>query len=99
MTKIRMWDNIPGPTEGAEPSLEYYAPDPSSAKDAAVVIFPGGAYTHLAEHEGKGYADFLAAAGYHAFVCKYSQEMTVPNEIEDAKHVYAYVRDLRFLII
>ena len=25
------------------------------------------------------------------------QEMTVPNEIEDAKHVYAYVRDLRYI--
>ena len=25
------------------------------------------------------------------------QEMTVPNEIEDAKHVYEYVRDLRYV--
>ena len=94
MTPIKMWDKIPGPTEGAEPSLEYYAPDPSAAKDAAVVIFPGGAYTHLAEHEGKGYAEFLAAAGYHAFVCKYRVNMgpLFPWPLTDARRSVRIVR-------
>ena len=55
MKEIKMWDVIPGPSNGSQPALEYYEPA-SPAKDAAVVIFPGGAYTHLAPHEGKGYA-------------------------------------------
>ena len=52
MKTIPMWKEIPGPTNGVQPALEYYAPT-APAKDTAVVIFPGGAYTHLAPHEGK----------------------------------------------
>ncbi len=74
MISIRMWDEVPGPRYGDLPRLTYYAPAACGGgepKDAAVVIFPGGAYTHLAPHEGQGYAELLAAAGYHAFVCEY----------------------------
>lgn len=93
MTEIKMWEKIPGPTNGVQPALEYYAPA-SPAKDAAVVIFPGGAYTHLAPHEGKGYAEFLAAAGYHAFVCEYRVEMKElwPWPLADARRAVRLVR-------
>ena len=36
MKTIPMWETIPGPTNGVQPALEYYAPA-SPAKDAAVV--------------------------------------------------------------
>ncbi len=93
MTEIRMWENIPGPTNGVQPALEYYAPT-APAKDAAVVILPGGAYTHLAPHEGKGYAEYLAAAGYHAFVCEYRVEMKqlFPWPLVDARRAIRLVR-------
>ena len=93
MKEIKMWDAIPGPTNGPQPALEYYEPA-SPARDAAVVIFPGGGYTHLAPHEGKGYAEFLAAAGYHAFVCEYRIDMKAlfPWPLTDARRAVRLVR-------
>ena len=46
----------------------YWAAKPTGA---AMVICPGGGYGGLAPHEGKGYADWLAAKGIHCFVLKY----------------------------
>ena len=93
MKEIRMWEKIPGPTNGVQPVLEYYEPA-SPARDAAVVIFPGGGYTHLAPHEGKGYAEFLAAAGYHAFVCEYriDRKELFPWPLTDARRAVRLVR-------
>ena len=93
MKPIPMWNEIPGPTNGIQPALEYYAPA-APAKDAAVVIFPGGAYTHLAPHEGRGYAEYLAAAGYHAFVCEYRVDMKqlFPWPLVDARRAVRLVR-------
>ena len=96
MKEIRMWDRIPGPTNGIQPVLEYYPPT-APAKDAAIVIFPGGAYTHLAPHEGKGYAEYLSAAGYHAFVCEYrikTEEIATlfPWPLVDARRAVRLVR-------
>ena len=93
MKEIKMWEKIPGPSNGVQPALEYYAPA-GPARDAAVVIFPGGAYTHLAPHEGKGYAEFLAAAGYHAFVCEYRIDMKnlFPWPLTDARRAVRLVR-------
>ena len=39
----------------------------NKSSDAAIVIFPGGGYWDKAEHEGKGYAEFLNKFGYNAF--------------------------------
>lgn len=64
-----LWDSTPGLCEET-PQITYYKPT-APAGDGAVVIFPGGGYHHRAEHEGKGYAEFLAAAGVHAFVVDY----------------------------
>ena len=93
---IPMWDKIPGPTDGGLPEFTYYEPaEPKT--DAAVVIFPGGAYLHLAEHEGKGYAEYLAAAGYHAFVCRYrvrleEKQTLYPWPLVDARRAVRLVR-------
>jgi hypothetical protein len=51
-------ENIPGfPYE--IPSIVHYVPA-EQRSDAAVVIFPGGGYSHRAPHEGNGYTEFLA---------------------------------------
>src|SRR5262245_30520143 len=53
------------------PTLTPFFPDPASATGAAMVICPGGGYSHLAEHEGRDYARFLNEQGIAAFVLKY----------------------------
>ena len=58
-----------------------------------MVIFPGGGYTHLAEHEGKGYAEFLNSHGIAAFVCKYRRDPHhFPLPLLDARRAIRYVR-------
>ena len=37
----------------------------------AVIICPGGAYSRLAEHEGRGYAQWLSSHGVSCFVLHY----------------------------
>ncbi|MGX5818219.1 alpha/beta hydrolase [Chitinophaga lutea] len=54
------------------PHIEHY-PAPGDKKNgAAILICPGGGYTHLATgHEGKDIADFYTAQGFHAIVLHY----------------------------
>ena len=52
-----------------------------------MVVFPGGGYSHLAEHEGKGYAEWLAERGIAAYVLKYrlgSSGYRHPTMLNDA---------------
>lgn len=86
-----LWDTVPGGFDAA-PTITYYKPD-VPASDAAVVIFPGGGYTHLAEHEGRGYAEFLAENGVAAFVVKYRHSpFYFPLPLLDARRGVRYVR-------
>ncbi len=60
---------------------------------AAVVIFPGGGYWGRAEHEGIGYAKFLAEHGITAFVVDYRvQPNRFPLPLCDARRAMRYVR-------
>jgi acetyl esterase/lipase len=58
-----------GPTN--TPTLTVFLADPAKATGAAMVVCPGGAYQHLARHEGEDYARWLNEAGISAFVLKY----------------------------
>jgi acetyl esterase/lipase len=53
------------------PTLTPFLPDPACATGAAIVVCPGGGYGGLADHEGTGYAKWLAAHGIAALVLKY----------------------------
>lgn len=53
------------------PTLTVFLPDPTNATGAAMVICPGGAYGHLADHEGSVYAQWLNEHGIAGFVLKY----------------------------
>jgi acetyl esterase/lipase len=53
------------------PSLARFAPTSGMANGATMLVLPGGGYAHLANHEGKGYAEWLAAHGATAYVLKY----------------------------
>lgn len=60
---------LPGAATNPAPALEVFAPRDSLG--IGVIIFPGGGYGHLAEHEGRGYAEFLSDRGICAFVARY----------------------------
>ncbi len=88
--EFRLWDI---PVKGGEPTLEYYRAEEKKSR-GTVLIFPGGAYSFRAEHEGKGYALFLNALGYDAFVCQYrvAPQGTYPAPLCDAARAIRMIR-------
>ena len=93
METIRLWDITPGYIEGCEePVLEYYPAENKKGR-GAVVILPGGGYSHRARHEGEGYALFLNSIGLDAFVLEYRvHPYTYPYPLLDARRAMRYVR-------
>jgi acetyl esterase/lipase len=96
---IRLWTgNAPGSLGNKPqdvPTLTRISPDTDTANGTAVVICPGGGYAGLAPHEGKGYADYLAAHGIECFVLKYrlgSDGYHHPAMIHDAQRAIRMVR-------
>ena len=72
---FRLWDsNAPGAL-GNEPHdipiLTPYLPTSTPSTGACMLVFPGGGYGVLAEHEGEDYALFLNTLGIAAFVLQY----------------------------
>ena len=71
---IPLWpDGAPGALGTADKDVPTITPFPAKgeATGAAMLILPGGGYGMLADHEGKGYADWLSAHGIACFVLKY----------------------------
>ena len=88
---VDLWDKTPGICEEI-PTLDIYVPE-NKTSDIAVVIMPGGGYTHRAIHEGKGYAEFLNSRGITAFVCQYRVfPHLFPLPLLDARRAMRYVR-------
>ena len=86
-----LWNCIPGICEEM-PKLTAYKPKAKNS-DVGVVIFPGGAYMGRAEHEGAGYARFLARNGITAFVCDYRvHPHKFPLPLLDARRAVQLVR-------
>jgi acetyl esterase/lipase len=72
---IILWpDGAPGAV-GKEPldipTLTPYLPAKEKATGAAMIVCPGGGYSHLADHEGGPVAEWLNTLGITAFVLKY----------------------------
>ncbi len=54
------------------PFIEYFKANPDSANGAAILVVPGGSYSHLAAtHEGSDVAKFYNQFGFGAFVLHY----------------------------
>lgn len=88
---MKLWENTPGFCE-TQPEIVPYVPK-EKRSDAAIVIFPGGAYRGLADHEGEGYAEFLANNGITAFVVNYRvAPHKFPLELLDARRAVRWVR-------
>jgi acetyl esterase/lipase len=83
-----------GTAEGDVPKLYTY-PVSAPGPHAAVIVMPGGGYTHLVmEQEGAYEARWLAAHGVAAFVLEYrlSPSYEYPAPMQDASRAIRYVR-------
>jgi acetyl esterase/lipase len=95
---IRLWAGAaPGATGERPqdiPTLTPYAPA-GRPSGATMLIFPGGGYGGLAEHEGTGYAEFLTRQGITCYVLKYrlgSAGYRHPVMLQDAARALRMVR-------
>jgi acetyl esterase/lipase len=96
---IPLWpDGAPGAlgTKSNDiPTLTPYLPDATNTAGAALVVCPGGAYSHLAPHEGNDYALWLNRHGVTCFVLKYrlgSSGYHYPMEFQDVTRAMRWVR-------
>ena len=99
MGPIRLYEgDAPGATGQTPKDIPTLTPFPAEAAKrtgASMLIFPGGGYGSLAEHEGTGYAEFFAAHGINAYVLKYrlgSNGYRHPIMLNDAKRALRMVR-------
>lgn len=87
-----------GTADGDKPSLTIYLPAKDKANGAAVVIFPGGGYGHLAmDHEGHQIAQWLNSFGVAGFIVKYRHSRSGagyghPAPLQDAQRAIRTVR-------
>jgi len=74
-----------------QPELSVFLPDNKNEKCAAVLVFPGGGYTHLAfDKEGTKISEWLNANGVAAFVLKYRLDPT--EALQDAQRALSLIR-------
>ncbi len=71
------------------------APELNYTRRPAIVVFPGGGYTHLSPREAEPVAMQFFAAGFQAFVLRYSigEHAKFPNALVDASMAVAHVRE------
>jgi acetyl esterase/lipase len=97
---IRLWPGTAPEAKGATcndiPALTFFEPREGSANGSAVIIFPGGGYTHLAgDLEGREVADWFTARGFAAFILSYrlaSNGYLLPVPLIDARRSIQTVR-------
>ena len=76
------------------PTLTPYFPPKEKATGAAIIVCPGGGYSHLADHEGAPVAEWLNTLGITAFVLKYriGPRYHHPAPLQDAARAIRLVR-------
>lgn len=76
------------------PTLTPYFPPKEKATGAAIIVCPGGGYSHLADHEGGPVAEWLNTLGITAFVLKYriGPRYHHPAPLQDAQRAIRLVR-------
>jgi acetyl esterase/lipase len=87
--------NKMGNEDADNPTLTIYLADKDIATGAAVAIFPGGGYTHVAmDHEGHQVAQWLNTFGVSAIIVKYRHgpRYLHPTPLNDAKRAIRTVR-------
>lgn len=81
--------------EFENPTIKVFLPEKEKATGRAVVVLPGGGYTHLAtEHEGYDWAPFFNERGIAIAVVSYRMpngDSTIPNT--DAENAIKMMRE------
>jgi acetyl esterase/lipase len=97
---IRLWPGDAPQAKGTGcddiPTLTIFEPPYGVGNGSAVVVLPGGSYSHLAAvHEGREIADWFSARGFRAFVLQYrlsSHGYLLPVPLLDARRALQLVR-------
>lgn len=99
MNRMPLWQNGAPNATGKEaidiPTITPYPAPRETATDSAIIVFPGGGYSHLSEiKEGSDVAKWLNTLGITAFVVKYRLGMKYhqPNQLLDAARAMRIVR-------
>ena len=93
---IKLWKDVAGMK--SQPTKLYVYPAPKNNNTGvAVIVFPGGSYSHTMgiATEGFGVAEWLNSQGINAFVVKYrtgNRGYHHPAMIQDAQYAIHYVR-------
>jgi len=100
--RVKIWDHAPGVVAGrdadadpTEPTLDIYLPPDAQATGAAMIVAPGGSYTHLSMiREGSDVAHMLNSHGIAAFVLRYrhTPRYQYPFPILDGQRAVRWVR-------
>ena len=98
-TPLVLWENGAPNAVGKEavdiPTLTPFPAPKETATGAAIVVLPGGGYSHLSEtKEGSDVAKWLNSLGISAYVLKYRLGMRYhqPNQLLDAARAMRMVR-------
>ncbi|MEP6787195.1 MAG: alpha/beta hydrolase [Acidobacteriota bacterium] len=98
-TPIPLWEKGAPNAEGKEPidipTITPFLAPKETATGAAIVVLPGGGYSHLSDiKEGSDVAKWLNSLGISAFVVKYRLGMKYhqPNQLLDAARSLRLVR-------
>jgi acetyl esterase/lipase len=86
--------HLPDATTNPAPKITCF-PATGNKTDIGLIIFPGGGYGMLAQHEGAGYAKAFAEAGISCFVVEYRLGSTGyrhPAMLEDALAAISTIR-------
>ena len=97
---IRLWSGDAPLANGKAcedtPTLTIFEPAHGQGNGSAVVVLPGGGYTHLAaNHEGRQVADWFTMRGFRAFVLSYrlaSHGYILPVPLLDVRRAVQTVR-------
>jgi acetyl esterase/lipase len=97
---IRLWPGDAPEAKGNAcediPTLSIFEPQHGTENGSAVVVLPGGAYSHLAGNlEGRQVADWFTSRGFRAFVLQYrlsSNGYLLPVPLLDARRAVQLVR-------
>jgi acetyl esterase/lipase len=91
---IPLWNGqSPIAAHGKEMDAPHLVPYICEGSSSAIIICPGGGYTHLAEHEGEPVARWLNDHGISTFVLKYRiAPHHAPAPLMDGRQAVRYVR-------
>jgi polygalacturonase/acetyl esterase/lipase len=96
---LRLWPAQAPLQQGDDPAIDIptltvFLPPTGKASRAAMIVMPGGAYSHLSPREGIPAARWLASNGITAFILKsrLGTKYHHPAELDDAQRAIRYVR-------